>query len=705
MLLQVHHDDTDDEIPIQEEKQEQTKTDSFEGVYLRQHQDGERGHIIMGRDSHEIEENVSGDSDQTRPFDTIGNDIIPTVLKGQRLVPQSSSKFGSVSYASALKRQGQSVHQEVIEENSLTLSPGRDTSLYSGESCTSVTEIINDGIIPLHGVLLDSMLPDSDDEGDRGSTHGYSPSQRQHTVSNNARSPSQYTTQPFPPPIPLSNIPKPYSNSSVFRGADSGMSGGVESPNTNNEIEHVQLGLSSHSVTKLLQEETRPSSAQSLTDSYSRFPKTSYGHLTDGSISPVIIGGKTAGGPLIRVSSAPSHLPLNIMGHNETRDDSEGDDDDDDTESVKTDDSVSTNSKSMLNIAANEFVPNQQLSRKKTPHKPSRDQQHTRGRGYQGQRGGGGGKGNMSVHNQKGHISHGKIHHNHFHQQQQQPHHHHHHHHTPQQPHPPPQQQQQPLINKPPIDILLQFLLNATHQQNLKNIPSNLLLRLPGSNLPIPLSTPQTHPSLPLSYPPQMTNAFPYQVPHPGILSQSLYHRKMLAQEGIPTPHGMPRPPIVNPTAQYTPGGGSKVHVPITPEGSVEMNQVPNVLLAANRPSYYTATPLHHNQTPPQLSAVMVPHHQVQLHHLPSTRPSHVPPLNIPQVPPPSLKLPRPVIGEQQSNSNSRPPLLPTPPGFNLVHQTSAVVTSSVTTPPSLHHPNWSVHPQAIRLGLPPNIQ
>ena len=175
----------------------------------------------------------------------------------------------------------------------------------------------------------------------------------------------------------------------------------------------------------------------------------------------------------------------------------------------------------------------------------------------------------------------------------------------------------------------------------------------------------------------------------------------------------MPHPPLPNPSApplQYV-TTGSKVAGPLTPEGTSEINQVApaGVIPTVNRPAYFSATPLHPNQTPPQLPTVLVPPHPhpVQVHpHLPASRPSHAPPINGPQVLSSVIPaMPHPVIVEQPGNSNSRPPLLPTPPGFNLVHQSSAATTPSVTTPPSLHHPNWSVHPQAIRLGLPPAIQ
>lgn len=716
------------------------KTEEEGEVYLQQHQGIGGGHLTL-------ESTLSGGNVSEITLDPTNNELIK---KGQHVLkelssnkggggmnqPGSSTKFGSVSYASALKMKSQvkslKVDGVILDEStdvanllSPKLSGGRHGDTES--DCAS-TEY---DIIPLHDMLREVVLSHSDENevDGSGSTHRYTPSSpRQHPDEcypsgggggglplSPAASTSFTTKPPFPSPASGGgSYTKPSLYGSGAGESGSSFGGEVSSPpsyppedhNDNTTPPATARGMVKN---QLLKEETRPSSAQSLSDSplVMRFQKTGFNTLGGGggSESPSHSGGgqaaATAAAPLTRVSSAPSHLPLSAVKHDEIGDD--------DTDSVKTDDSISTSSKSVLNIEANEFVPNQLAKKKPTTH-------HQKGNNTRGSRGGGHGYhhhhhqghrnsrggGQQGNHHHKGHNTtvqpHGKPNQGHF-------------RHNPQQPHP----QQQSLLNKPPLDMLLQLFLKNVHL-----LPGHGGLAPPPTPPTIPVSPLQTSqpvppppmpPSLPLKYSP-MTSGIPYQVAHPPPGVMTTQSRK-LSQEGIPppTPHGMPHPPLPSaPPLQYiTTGskggiseGGPPTDGPPPPSGA--------------HPPYYSVTPLLPNSTPPQLpqgaAAVIIPHPS-QVHHLPSTRPSHAAtPINgpPPQVPPltiiPSLQLtPRPVMVEQPSNSNSRPPLLPTPPGFNLLHQTSAAATPTVMTPSIHHPPTWSINPQAtFRMGMPPNI-
>lgn len=722
-----HHGDTKKEAVVRD-------------VYLQQHQGLGGGHLALGGTT-----SISGGNNVSAneiPLDINNEQFkkghVLKELSSNKSMNQSgsSTKFGSVTYASALKMKSQvkslkgggvMIDESTDVVNLLSPKLGRHgDSQYTAadESDCASTEF--DGIIPLHDMLREAVLSHSDEnEVDGGSTHRYTPSSPHHSEDNVNK--SCYSSgsgggvnNPALPLSPSTSFPKPPFSSPVGSsgggslqgsfskpsplysgisapppGGDSSL-GDQSSPYTEDQDNNSgTLTGGGGSVTKqLLREETRPSSAQSLSDSplVMRFQKTGFNTLR-GSESPSHGGGDSGGvAPLTRVSSAPSHLPLSAVEHDETGDN-------DDSDSVKTDDSISTNSKSILNIEANEFVPNQ-LTRKKSTHYNQKGNVRSARGGYQGQRNRGGGGGVQN--HQKSHAAPhgGKMNPSHFQQ----------HRHTPQQPHP--HNQQQSLLNKPPLDFLLQLFLKNV--QLLPTVPGHGGLAPPPTppTIPVPPSPLQTsqsvpHPSLPLTYPP-MSSGIPYQVTHPpsGIITQS----RKLSQDVPPAPHGMPHPPLPSaPPLQYI-TTGSKVGGTVPPqEGAPELGQVS--IPSGSHPPYFPVTPLLPNSTLPQLPppAVLMPHpHPSQVHHLPSTRPSHATPINGPQVPPltiiPSLQLtPRPVMVEQQSNSNSRPPLLPTPPGFNLLHQTSAAATPTIMTP-SIHHPNWSISPQAFRMGMPPNI-
>ena len=757
MLLQVHRQgfgeerSEDREEPLVEQEQERNPRE----VYLQQHQDIGGHMIVVGGDTASCGgggESVSGDihSDKPHFFHSIGSNnnnsqkkmastsVMKNLQNMQRPIPvsQSATKFGSVSYASALKMKAQlggrapSKGGVTIEDNTavallgseLSHLPGKELMIsYSDDSETDMG-VAKDEILQLHDVLDPVVLPNEEkdedeiegDGRDRRTSSGFSPSiigsddtaavRSLYIISGGvdrplSLSPSSKFTKPMSPP-----------HSSVGGGSPSSI---PSQSNPSNSPSFSQVDERAQCVKKLMKEDSaRPSSAQSLTDqSYPSFTVSALAHLNSKkSPSPVDKGSSV---PLTRVSSAPSNLPLASLSQPPDGNDESNDED---TESVRTDDSLSTSSKSLLNIAANEFVPRRPLSRKRQ----GRDNPSKPGRVYQGGRGGGrGGAGNVQAHTQ--HPKHKSSHPIHFQQ------HHHHAHSQNQIPHPPhQQQQQQPLINKPPAFSSSLQLLQLLFQ---KNIPPSVLfssLGISGVPLPsAPLSTPQTlsHPSLPLSYPPPPAapplppppGNISFQLTHPGVLTPAPpppHSRKISAQEGVANPHVMPHPPMQTPTAtpiQYIPTG-SKGSLP---EGAPELSQVPNLLAGqvstSPHPSYYSATPLHPSPAPPPPPpAVLVPsHHSVQVHPMSSARPSpRITPINTSQVHPPpptaphSLSLARPVMVEQQGNSNSRPPLLPTPPGFSLVHQTSAVSTPSVTTPPStMHHGNWSM---GIRMGLPP---
>ena len=755
MLLQVHQDK---ENRLQEIKgggqvlNTDNKLEQEHTLYLQQHQDGV-GHGRFQTDDGSVSVIVNSHTHKPYPLQSqdLGGRRLPLHSKsglkrslGDRLVPipHSATKFGSVSYASALKMRGQPVQKDgcVPDNDSFGEQILHSDSSQSGGLMTNedmVDERLDETreeILQISDVLESVISSGEDGDKEEIKNGGFSsPAVIKSTISPPLRSPDQRGLL-INTDIPILTSENPLSPSTQFLSSDlktlSSPShhsitigtprtprSGVQSPHSpfNKVQDDVARKQSVKNIIDL-EDVTRPSSAQGIPEAvYSGLSTSPVTHALSNSAmklqkSPVstYISNPGVCLPLTRSSSAPSQLPLaNQLEDTESCDiTSHDDDDDDDDESLdENEDAMSGNGKSTLSITANEFVPRKNVSGNYVRGSKARSRESSaisqaKSKSHK--------QGHFSYQQKQSHMSKQKTH---------TPHH---------KPHPSSQQQSHPqtaLLNKPPISpinpLLQQWILqqiaavmnasaNSQHSHKPMTLPR---FPIPGIPMPPPPPPPLSqggqpltnvvHPNLPLNYP-------PFQMNHPS--------RKMSvsSQEGSPHPHPHPPPPHPLPphtttTVQYI--QGSRVTVPQVsiatrhPSERTDITGVPNL-----GPLPLPAHPFPTTQLHPSPTVIIPPHHMavppVSLYQLQSTHPPHT---SSPTSHQPShghpLQLPHPLLVEPNNNPNTRPPLLPTPPGFTLVPRTTATSLSVTTPTSSLHPTNWpGMTGAGIRLPIPSSM-
>ena len=632
----------------------------------------------------------------------------------QRLIPSPvlNSKFGTVSYASALKSKngsregGQSstgsagsLRSGMTSQTSSRVStPGIGTSDEWNVSKNAPLHVVvmptksspedenQEGVFPLSdmGLVLESVILPGEDSFDHR--------EGEVTMDTSRLSPrSPARTPKGSPHHTTSSLSYPQTNSPHVATNDS-MSRSSPLSDSCTFTPHTPLPIGTPSTPKHIktivdQDSLRPSSVQDI--SLAQYPNSPQSHDTSHDKDNVVTQGPISGSsspafprysPLTRTSSAPSELRQ--MGETDRQETALSQDS---VQSSHDDNDSTSGSKSSLNITANEFVPKQQSTvipvapdnarpTNNNKPKPSKLPLNT----------------------------------------------------TPVLP------QQSSILNQPPA-----YLMQVVHQLQLAMMAHQ---KQTGQKLPPVTNRYHHHHShgnqttLPLASLPSLgnqgglPNTLPIMVPFiPAPPSHPMPNYRM--KQRTPTMTGQDNPPVVSghhhshhqqppPPPSLRPPTGSIQYIDRTDNsnmmhpGGLPPHLSQNVISNRLPSTIHQGLP---SGTPPSLSApsypppphpsaqvVSHPHLFVQpnlgtsgtFQQLTSSFPSHRTPI-FSQATPTHLPPTHPIVMDPNKSQNMRPPLLPTPPNFNLHSVVAPVAVTAparpVTTPTSAFPPPvWS---------------